>query len=151
MLIRHADAERDAAGCLAIYGPFADSTPISFEERAPTEGEFRQRIERIERTHAYLVAEEQGEIAGFAYAGPHRDRPAYRWAAEVSVYLGERYRGQGLARKLYEALFPLLEQQGYRILLAGVTTTNPTSIRLHEALGFEEVGVYRRIGWKAGS
>lgn len=151
MLIRHADPARDAAACLAIYGPFADDTPISFEERAPTPDEFGRRIDRIARTHAYLVAEDQGEVAGFAYAGPHRERPAYRWAAEVSVYLGERHRGQGLARKLYEVLFGLLERQGYRVLLAGVTTTNPTSIRLHEALGFEEVGVYRRIGWKAGS
>jgi L-amino acid N-acyltransferase YncA len=151
VLIRHADPERDASGCLAIYGPFANDTPISFEESAPTLDEFKQRIERTARTHAYLVAEDEGEIAGFAYAGSHRDRPAYRWSAEVSVYLGERHRGQGLARKLYEVLFPLLEQQGYRILLAGVTTTNPTSIRLHETLGFQAVGVYRRIGWKAGS
>ena len=150
MLIRHADAA-DAAGCLAIYGPFADATAVSFEGPAPTLDEFAQRMARIARTHAFLVAEHEGHIAGFAYAGVHRERPAYRWSAEVSVYLGEDHRGQGLGRALYGALFPLLEEQGYRTLLAGVSLPNPASIALHRSLGFEDVGVYRRIGWKAGS
>ena len=121
MLIRHADPTADAAGCLAIYGPFAADTATSFEEAAPTLAEFAHRIERIGRTHAYLVAEQDGEIAGFAYAGVHRDRPAYRWSTEVSVYLCERYRGRGLGRALYEPLFALLEEQGYRMMLAGIT------------------------------
>jgi L-amino acid N-acyltransferase YncA len=150
MLIRHADPAADAPGCLAIYGPFADETAASFEAQAPTVAEFEQRIERISRTRAFLVAEHDGEIAGFAYAGAHRERPAYRWASEVSVYLGERHRGRGLGRALYEPLFALLEEQGYRMLLAGITVPNPASVGLHTSLGFEEVGVYRRIGWKAG-
>ena len=91
-----------------------------------------------------------GEIAGFAYAGAHRERPAYRWTAEASVYLGERHRGRGLGRALYEPLFALLEEQGYRIILAGIAVPNPASVALHTSVGFEEVGVYRRIGWKAG-
>ena len=70
---------------------------------------------------------------------------------EVSVYLGPGYRGQGLGRALYEPLFALLEQQGYRTLLAGISLPNPASVSLHRSLGFEEVGVYRRIGWKAGA
>jgi L-amino acid N-acyltransferase YncA len=150
MLIRHADPILDAAGCLRIYGPFAADSPTSFEDSAPNQAEFEQRIERIGRTHAYLVAEENGEIAGFAYAGPHRDRPAYRWTVEASVYLGERHRGRGLGRALYEPLFALLEEQGYRMVLAGITVPNPASEALHRSLGFEDVGVYRRVGWKAG-
>lgn len=151
MLIRHADPD-DAAGCLAIYGPFADDTPVSFEERAPSLAQFRRRIERVTRTHSFLVAvDTDGTIAGFAYAGVHRERPAYRWTAEVSVYLGAHHRGRGLGRALYEPLFALLQEQGYHMVLAGVTVPNPASVGLHRALGFEEVGVYRRVGWKAGA
>jgi L-amino acid N-acyltransferase YncA len=150
MLIRHADPIKDAAGCLAIYGPFADDSPASFEHRAPTLHEFERRIERTNRTHAFLVAEDAGEIAGFAYAGAHRERPAYRWTAEVTVYLDERHRGQGLGRALYEPLLALLQEQGYRTVLAGIAIPNPASVALHTSLGFVEVGVYRRIGWKAG-
>ncbi|MCL2418275.1 MAG: N-acetyltransferase family protein [Conexibacteraceae bacterium] len=151
MLIRHADPHTDAAGCLAIYGPFADDTAVSFEEAAPELGEFERRIERLNRTHAFLVADADGEIAGFAYAGTHRERSAYRWAAETSVYLDDRHRGRGLGRALYEPLFALLEEQGYRVLLAGIAVPNPASVALHRALGFEEVGTYRRIGWTAGA
>ncbi|HEX3802982.1 MAG TPA: GNAT family N-acetyltransferase [Solirubrobacteraceae bacterium] len=151
MLIRHADPTADAAGCLAIYGPFTSDTAVSFEDETPSLAEYQRRIERIGRTHAFLVAEDDGEIAGFAYAGPHRERPAYRWSAEVTVYLGERYRGRGLGRALYEPLFALLEEQGYRVILAGITVPNPASVGLHKSLGFEQIGLYRRIGWKAGA
>lgn len=150
MLVRHATAA-DAAGCHEIYVPYADGTAVSFEDRAPSRDELTQRIERISRTHAFLVADDAGRIAGFAYAGAHRTRAAYRWATEVSVYLGDDYRDRGLGRALYEPLFALLEQQGYRILLAGIALPNPASVGLHRSLGFEEVGVYRRIGWKAGA
>jgi L-amino acid N-acyltransferase YncA len=151
MLIRHADPTTDAAGCLDIYGPFAADSPASFEDGTPTLPNYEHRIERINRTHAFLVAEDSdGTIAGFAYAGTHRDRPAYRWTVEASVYLGERYRGRGLGKALYEPLFALIEEQGYRMVLAGITVPNAASEALHRGLGFEEVGVYKRIGWKAG-
>jgi L-amino acid N-acyltransferase YncA len=151
MLIRHADPTTDAAGCLDIYGPFAADSPASFEDGAPGLRNYEHRIERINRTHAFLVAEDSdGTIAGFAYAGTHRDRPAYRWTVEASVYLGERYRGRGLGKALYEPLFALIEEQGYRMVLAGITVPNAASEALHRSLGFEEVGVYKRIGWKAG-
>ena len=149
MLIRHADPD-DAAGCLDVYRPFVDDTAVSFEHEAPSLEEFQQRIRRISRTHAFLVADEGGRIAGFAYAGVHRERMAYRWTCEVSVYLGEDFRGRGLGRALYEALFALLERQGYRMMLAGISVPNPASVALHRSLGFDDIGVYRRIGWKAG-
>ena len=84
MLIRHATPE-DAAGCLDVYAPFADDTAISFEQQAPSLAEYTQRIIRVSRTHAFLVADDDGNIAGFAYAGVHRGRLAYRWSCEVSV------------------------------------------------------------------
>src|SRR5579875_2355725 len=113
MLIRHA-APEDARGCLEVYAPFANGTAVSFEHQAPSLDEYAQRITRVSRTHAFLVAEEGSAIAGFAYAGVHRERQAYRWSCEVSVYLGPDYLRRGLGRALYETLFPLLEQQGYR-------------------------------------
>jgi L-amino acid N-acyltransferase YncA len=149
MLIRHA-TPGDAPGCLEVYAPFAEETAVSFEHEAPSVAEYEQRIVRVNRTHAFLVAEQDERIAGFAYAGVHRERLSYRWTCEVSVYLGVDHRGRGLGRALYEPLFALLEQQGYRMMLAGITMPNLASVALHKSLAFDEVGVYRRIGWKAG-
>jgi L-amino acid N-acyltransferase YncA len=151
MLIRHADPEHDASACLAIYAQFVEDSPTSFEDETPSLAEFAHRIERLNRTHAFLLGEDEGRVAGYAYAGTHRDRPAYRWATECTVYIHPDYHRMGLGRALYTPLFELLEQQGYRTVLAGITTPNPASIGLHTALGFTEVGVYRRIGWKAGA
>jgi phosphinothricin acetyltransferase len=109
------------------------------------------RIERLAATHAWLVTERDGRVAGFAYGGPHRDRAGYRWAADVSVYVGAAHQRQGVGRELYEALLPLLARQRLRWACAGVTLPNDASVALHEALGFELVGVYREIGWKGGA
>lgn len=151
MQVRHVDAERDAAACLDIYARFVDDSPVSFEERAPSLSDFVLRIKRLTRTHAFLVADDRGQVAGYAYAGPHRDRPAYRWATEATVYVHPDYHRQGVGRALYLPLFELLERQGYRSVLAGITVPNDGSVGLHRACGFEEVGLYRRIGWKAGA
>ncbi len=109
------------------------------------------RIERIGATHPWLVAESDGAVAGFAYACEHRSRAAYRWAVDVSVYVGEADRGQGLGRRLYIELFECLRDQRFRVACAGVTLPNEASVALHEGLGFVPVGVYRRIGWKHGA
>ncbi len=151
MLIRHADPAQDAAACLEIYARYVDGSAASFEETVPSLNEFSQRIARISRTHAFLVAQDGERIAGYAYAGSHRERAAYRWTAETTVYLNPEYHRRGLGRALYAALLPLLERQGYRLLLAGITQPNPASVALHAAVGFEDVGVYRRAGWKAGA
>ena len=90
-------------------------------------------------------------LAGYAYAAEHRDRASYRWAADVTVYVGEGWRGRGVGRALYGALLPLLARQGLQIACAGITLPNDASVALHERFGFELVGVYRRIGWKLGS
>lgn len=149
--VRHADAGRDAAACATIYAPAVRDSATSFEQEPPSAAEMSERIERLARTHQWLVAEDRGRAAGFAYAGPHRSRAAYRWAAEVSVYIDAGYQRQGVGRLLYGALFELLARQGFRVLCAGVTLPNPGSVGLHEALGFQPVGVYRRIGWKFGA
>lgn len=149
--IRRADPERDAAACAAIYAPHVEASATSFEAVAPTAAEMAARISRAGATHPWLVAERGGEVVGFAYACEHRSRAAYRWAVDVSVYVGEGDRGQGLGRRLYEELFERLRAQRFRVACAGVTLPNEASIALHEGLGFVPVGVYRRIGWKAGA
>jgi phosphinothricin acetyltransferase len=152
MLIRPADPERDAAACLAIYAPFVAGSAVSFEEVPPTEPEFTARIERLSGSHAFLVAEDDaGAVAGFAYGGPHRERAAYRWATEVSVYLDAAHRGQRLGTRLYAALSERLVSRGYRVALAGITLPNAASVALHESCGFTRVGAYERIGFKAGA
>lgn len=151
MNTRPADPQRDGAACAAIYAPFVEGSATSFEEAAPDATAFAARIERLRSTHAYLVAEDQHGVAGFAYGSPHRDRPAYRWACEVSIYLHERTRGRGIGRALYEDLFARLAERGFRVVLAGITLPNPASVALHEACGFEPVGIYLGIGWKAGN
>lgn len=151
MQIRAADPARDAAACAAIYAPFVTDGATSFEETAPDAGEFARRIERLQTSHAYLVAEDGEGVAGFAYGGPHRERAAYRWATEVSVYVHERARRRGIGRALYDELLPRLAARHYRLALAGITLPNEPSVRLHEKCGFTPVGVYRSIGWKAGA
>ena len=149
--IRHADPSRDGGACAAIYAPFVRDTPVSFEELAPSGEDMARLIERTSSSYPWLVAEREQRVAGYAYATAHRSRAAYRWAADVTVYIGEGHRGQGLGTDLYRALLSLLADQGIRVACAGITLPNPASVALHESLGFEPVGVWRRIGWKAGA
>ena len=149
--LRHADPARDAAACAAIYAPYVDGSAISFETVAPDAEQFRERMETIARTYPWLVVEEGGEVTAFAYAAPHRTRAAYRWAAEVGIYVGEGHQRAGAGRRLYEALFELMRRQNLRIAVAGITLPNDASIGLHRALGFEQYGVQRAIGFKEGA
>ena len=135
----------DAAACAAIYAPYVTDTAITFELEPPDEAEMRRRISQ---SFGWLVAEHDGAIVGYAYAGPYKERPAYRWASEVSVYLHLEHRGRGLGRELYADLFARLADQGFRMLVAGVTLPNPASLKLHQNMGFQPVGTWQRIGWK---
>jgi phosphinothricin acetyltransferase len=151
LTIRDADPERDASGCAAIYAPNVEASATSFEERVPSREEMVTRIERISRTHRWLVVERGSELLGYAYACAHRERPAYRWATDVSVYVAEEQQRRGIGRALYEELFARLRLQRFRVACAGITLPNEASVQLHERLRFSAVGVYRRIGWKAGA
>ncbi len=146
-VIRRATLD-DAAACQAIYAPYVRDTVISLEEAPPSVEEIRGRMESALATHDWLVLEADGEIRGYAYGGAYRTREAYRWACEVSVYLEPGLRRTGAGRLLYEALFPRLVDRGYLMALAGMTLPNPASEGLHRSLGFEDVGTWRRIGWK---
>jgi len=150
MRVRAAVGERDGAACAAIYAPYVDGSPTSFEELVPDALDMAERIERVWRVHPWLVAEIDGQVAGFAYATGHRARPAYRWAAETSIYLAAARRGRGVGRALYGELIGRLREQRLHVACAGITLPNAASVALHAALGFEQVGVYRRIGYKHG-
>jgi phosphinothricin acetyltransferase len=151
MLIRDADPDRDAAACAAIYEPFVTRSYISFEDVAPTAEELRLRIERVTERFPWLVAEDGGAVLGYAYACAHRERAAYRWAADVAVYIAEGSHRRGIGRALYGHLLELLARQGVQVACGGVTLPNDASVALHEACGFEPVGIYHRIGWKLGA
>jgi phosphinothricin acetyltransferase len=150
-VIRPVDPVRDAAACAAIYAPFVRESVVSFEEVAPDADAFAARIARTAATHPWLVAENDGRVVGFAYGSPHRERAAYRWACDVSVYIDARHHGRGIGRALYEQLFDRLRAQRIHVACAGITLPNEASVGLHESLGFEPVGIYRSIGWKAGA
>jgi phosphinothricin acetyltransferase len=142
--VRDATPE-DGAACAAVYAPYVTGTAATFESVPPTAEEMARRIAGA---HAWVVLEDGGRVVGYAYGGRHKERPGYRFTCEVSVYLEQGRRRSGGGRSLYEALFERLAERGYRMLVAGMTLPNPASEGLHRALGFEPVGVYRRIGWK---
>ncbi|MGZ4203556.1 MAG: arsinothricin resistance N-acetyltransferase ArsN1 family B [Thermoleophilaceae bacterium] len=150
-MLRHADPGRDGPRCTEIYAPYVRDSAVSFEAEPPGADELARRIAETSVTHPWLVAEREGAVAGFAYACPHRVRAAYRWAADVSVYVDAAHMRQGLGRELYVALLELLRRQGLQIACAAIALPNAASVGLHEALGFEPVGVFRDIGWKAAA
>lgn len=110
----------------------------------------RRRMENVLTGHPWLVCEDVGEVVGYAYAGPHRERAAYRWSVDTAVYIRRERRRGGVGRALYTSLLALLPLQGYVTACAGVTVPNPGSVGLHRAMGFELVGTYRRVGFKCG-
>jgi phosphinothricin acetyltransferase len=149
--LRDADPQRDAAACAAIYAPYVADSPTSFEVVPPSPAEFRARIEQTRSTHPWIVLQSNGQVVGYAYASPHHARAAYRWAADVAVYVDPAHHRRGAGRALYDALLDLLRRQRLCVAVAGITLPNDASVALHRAVGFEQVGVYRAIGWKAGA
>ncbi|WP_457388951.1 arsinothricin resistance N-acetyltransferase ArsN1 family B [Roseateles sp. P5_E1] len=150
MKIRTA-APEDGAAVAAIYAPIVAHTSISFETEPPDAQEMRSRIEKTLASLPWLVAEDAtGAICGYAYASKHRERAAYQWSVDTTVYVREDTRGQGVGRALYEKLLPLLAELGYFQAFAGIALPNAGSVGLHEAIGFEALGVYRNVGYKNG-
>jgi phosphinothricin acetyltransferase len=140
----------DAAGILAIYGPYCESTCVSFEVVAPTIEQIQERIGRITGDYPWLVGEIDGQIIGYVYASGHHERAAYRWSVDVAVYVAAGQQRRGVGRILYEALFSILREQGYYKAFAGITLPNPASVGLHESLGFRPAAVFRGVGHKFG-
>ena len=148
--VRVATAD-DAEAVARIYAPYVTDSTISFEETPPTGAEMRKRILDTLSWYPWIVAENSGDVVGYAYAGRHRARAAYRWAVDTSVYVDEAMCGRGFGRRLYDELFRTLERQGFRRACAGIALPNAGSEALHRAVGFTDVGIYRNIAWKRGA
>jgi L-amino acid N-acyltransferase YncA len=142
---------QDAEACAGIYAPYVTGTAITFEVDPPSVAEMSERIAKAITSHAWLVLEDGGRVVGYAYGSRFKERAAYRWTCEVSVYLELGRRRTGGGRALYEVLLPRLAARGYRTAVAGMTLPNDASIGLHRVMGFEEAGTYRKVGWKQGA
>lgn len=141
----------DAPGLLAIYRPFVESTAVSFETTVPTVEEFAARIQKALTGWQWLVAERNRQTVGYAYGASHRERPAYRWSVEVSVYVQPNYHRQGIARALYLQLLGELADRGFCNAFAGTTLPNEGSVALHRSVGFQPIGVFKAVGRKFGA
>jgi L-amino acid N-acyltransferase YncA len=148
--IRLACEHDDAAAVAGIYGPFCESTAITFEYVSPSADEIANRIRTITAQYPWLVLDDRGAVAGYAYASRHHDRAAYGWSVDTAVYVSPIYHRCGVGRALYTTLFQLLRLQGYFKAYAGITLPNSASTGLHEAVGFRLVGVYPGVGYKHG-
>jgi L-amino acid N-acyltransferase YncA len=141
----------DATVCAAIYAPYVEHTAITLETEPPAPPEMADRIASALATHAWLVATDHGCVVGYAYAHAFNARQAYDWSCEVSIYLDMGLRRTGTGRALYETLLGRLDGRGYRMAVALITLPNQASLGLHRAFGFEDVGVWKNIGWKHGA
>jgi L-amino acid N-acyltransferase YncA len=140
----------DARAVRDIYAPYVSDSAISFEIEPPDLSVIEQRIRSLQPQYPWLVFEVDDEVLGYAYASRHRERMAYQWCVDVSVYIHLSGHRCGIGRALYIALFEILRRQGYVNAYAGITLPNPSSTGFHERLGFERVGVYTRVGYKFG-
>ena len=140
----------DAQGMLDIYAPHVREGFCTFETDVPSREQFRQRIEKCIQTKPWLVCTVNKTIASYAYASVHRERAAYQWCCESSIYTNDNFGGRGIGQQLYKALFKILKMQGYRNVYAGITLPNEVSIRLHEKCGFTHFATYENIGYKLG-
>jgi phosphinothricin acetyltransferase len=148
--IRHADPDRDGTACAGIYMSSVVDGVASLEEQAPDGEQMADRIRAISRNWPWLIADLDGAVAGYAYASRHRDRAAYRWSADVTVYVSAAHHRRGVGRSLYVPLLELIAAQGYHEACAGITLPNAASVGLHETLGFHPIGVWRDIAYKHG-
>lgn len=151
VVLRLADPLDDADAIAALYAPYVRSSVASLEEVEPRPDEMARRIERTLAWAPWLVACVGDVVVGYAYAARHRERAGYRWAVDLSVYVAADRQGQGVGRRLYAALLPILRHQGFQHAYAGITPPNPASFALHAAAGMSPLGTYERVGHKMGT
>lgn len=141
----------DAGAIAGIYAPYVRDTAISFETVAPDETQMAARIAKILPVLPWLVHESDRRVTGYAYAGPHRERAAYRWSVDAGIYLDGGAHRKGIGSALYAVLFAALRLQGYHRAYGGITLPNAASVGLHEAQDFKPIGVYPQVGFKLGA
>ena len=150
MIIRFA-TDADAPAIAAIYAPYVENTPISFEYDAPSPSEMALRMKKVgDDELPWLVATDNDKLLGYAYATKHKERAGYQWCVESSVYVDTAAHRTGVGRALYTRLFAILRELGYENVYAGTTVPNDQSVNFHKSFGFTEVGRYRNVGFKHG-
>jgi len=142
--------ETDALRICEIYNYFVADTVVTFEESAVSEGDMLERIRKVTSALPWLVCEDRGTVAGYAYAAPWHTRSAYRFSVESSIYLDRECRGRGIGTRLYSALLEELRARGVHCVIGGIALPNAASVALHEKLGFRKAGHVREVGWKLG-
>jgi L-amino acid N-acyltransferase YncA len=138
----------DAAAMLEIYTPYVLHTAFTFETEVPSTVQFQSRIKTYLEKYPWLVCSVDGRIVAYAYASTHREREAYQWTCECSVYVHSDFQGKGIGKELYAVLFDILKFQGYRNVYAGITMPNEASENMHKRSGFELFAIYENIGYK---
>ena len=141
----------DVPAITRIYRHYVEHTAITFDTEAPDEAGIAEKYAGLMKLgHPVIIAEREGRTIGYAYASKFRDRPAYRYVCETSIYLTDTSSGSGVGRLLYEALIDTLRAQGFVQAIGTITMPNDRSIKLHEAVGFRRQGVLREVGHKHG-
>ena len=140
----------DAGDMVDIYAPFIRETAVTFENDVPSVEDFAGRVAHVLERYPWLACDDGGPVIGYAYATPHRARPAYRWSAETSIYVAEGRRRSGVGRALYAALLEILRVQGICNAYAGITLPNAQSAGFHESFGFRLIGTFPSVGYKQG-
>jgi L-amino acid N-acyltransferase YncA len=143
--------EDDAARIAEIYRPYVETSPATFELVPPSEADFKTRISTVLPFAPWLVFESDDRILGYAYASQHHERAAYQWCVNTAVYIREGCHRQGIGRALYTSLIACLKLQGFYAAHAGATLPNAGTVGLHEAMGFQRIGVYPAVGYKLGA
>ena len=140
----------DAEAILGIYAPYIESTSFTFETETPSVTDFQKRISDYLINWPWLVCEIDGVIAGYAYGAKYRERIAYQWCVESSIYVHDDFLKHKIGKALYETLIEILKKQGYRNVYAVINLPNDRSVRFHESCGFTYFATYEKVGYKLG-
>ena len=140
----------DAAAIVAIYAPYVEQTVITFDLEVPTVESYQTKIQMIQQTHPFFVAESAGEVVGYAYASSYYGRAAYVQTAEISLYIRQTERQSGVGTCLYQTLETALREQGVQTLLSCLAYPNDASEQFHLKHGFHRVGHFEKVGYKFG-
>jgi phosphinothricin acetyltransferase len=148
-MIRLATKE-DAKDILNIYAPYIQTTSFTFETEVPSVEAFAERINSYLQSWPWLVCEIDGIIAGYAYSSRYRERIAYQWCTESSIYIHNNFHRRGIAMALYSALLEILKRQGFRTVYAVINLPNEESVAFHVRCGFKWFATYEKVGYKLG-
>ena len=140
----------DADSILYIYKPYIENTSFTFETEVPSPDDFKKRVEDYLINWPWLVYEHNGMIAGYAYGSKYRERTAYQWCVEVSIYIHDDFQKMNIGKALYKSLLKILKAQGYRNVYAVINLPNGNSVKFHENCGFVFFALYSNVGYKLG-